>query len=231
MQGPPGFKVMDMEKWAGELRAALPGVKKHANQSVMRDNAAADGGAADPSGVKPEAGSPQATSVKPVQHKLQDGFPGIFKMYQLQVNDGKAYHVAQAIIIQSDVGKEFKWQTFFADKLNDDQEQKIEKLNEKIRFVVDRLQKNLEKGGFLNLHILNLNPLKRMHETHEVVYTTSGRIICDMKGLLFPVYAQAYVLNRNGQGAVMLIFSDDADGAFWKKTGDRLMESLHHQAR
>lgn len=203
MTGTEGFQAIDMESWIKTLEEMIGKNNKDNKDKVLQE------------------GRKKSTPVKPFEMP-----PGI-KIYQLQVNDGKAYHIAAAIALKDDKGSVPGISRYFSEMLEPDEAKIIAEWNEKIRSGIATAQAEIGKSNLANLQVLALKPLERMSGTNEVVYSIGGRVIFSMNGAVMPLYAKMHILERNDKAVVIMVITPDADGRFWEKTTDQLLRSLN----
>jgi hypothetical protein len=202
LNGPDGFKAVDFENWVKGLQALLA-----KSQVKMPDEATAQ-----------IARNPFA-------------MPEEFGLYQLQVNDGKVYHVALAMIFRDSKGWFPSLSSYFTDTLPADQTKQLAEINDKIRLGITTMQGYMGQTDFMTLQVLDLKPLERLKETREVVYIIRGRVIADTKGLVSPMFIKGYVLERAGKAVVMVVVTVDSEGAFWENTTDEMMKTMKRTIR
>lgn len=196
MKGVDGFSAIDLETWVQELEPALAAEEKKTGNMPPLD----------------------ALKLQKIQ------LPKEIKMYQLQVDKGNAYHLA--------------WAIFFKDKENErnkgkitryfttEQEKFINEMNGMLHLGVQTMETESKKTDFGKIKVLNLMPLSKLEGSSEVIYTMSGRMIVDMKGLILPAYGKAFFLQRDDQLVSAIILTQDSDGEFWEKAADQLFTSL-----
>lgn len=202
MNGPDGFKALDFENWMKELQSALS-----KNQ------------------VKVPGDATSQIAKNPFV------MPEELRFYQLQVNDGRVYHIAFAMVIRDSKGMIPGVSSFFADTLAAEQSKQLVGMNDKISLGISMMQAYTAQTGFMTLQVLNLKPLTRLKEAPEVIYSLRGRVIFDMKGLITPMFAKGYVLERSGKAVVLVILTNDADGPYWEKTTDDMMRTITRTIR
>lgn len=197
LNGPDGFKAIDFENWLRELQASLP---------------------------KDKAKKSEEAAVEIAKNALV--MPEQFRFYQLQVNDGKVYRTAFAIVLRDGKGLVPELSTYFADTLPAEQTKQLTAINDKINFGIKIMQNYSVQTGFMNIRVLDIKPLERLKETSEVIYNLRGRIILDIHGMIYPLFTKGYVLERGGKGIIIVILTTDSEGPFWEKLTDEMMKTM-----
>lgn len=201
MEGPQGFSAVNLETWMKETTASMRSQKQ-------------------------DAKSPANLPNTPVNYLNQSLLPKNLNLYQLQLNDGKVYHLAWSIVIKDTQNIYPDYAKYFYQFTNDDQTKDLKDLNKKINGFIALAQTEAKKAGNMNIEVLDLKPLSLMPNTKETVYSISGRIIMEANGLMCPFYAKTYFFERSGKSVVILLLASDAEGKFWNETGDSLIQSL-----
>ncbi|WP_165865951.1 hypothetical protein [Lucifera butyrica] len=203
MAKPDGFVAVDIEQWAKDLTALYPAKKDKKTQPAAA--------------VKVPANSP----VK---------MPTDLKLYQLQVSDGKVYHIAGAVALRDDT---MDGANYFFSAFKTVQAQRIEEINRNITANIRSIQDAVAKTNLFTFQILDLSLFSRLNPNggNDAIYTASGRVIVNMNGLIMPMHGKVYVAKRDGRLAALLIFTYDSDGKFWDTTADRLMTSLKYNKK
>lgn len=199
MKGPDGFRVFDIDKAIKEYEA---------KQAQERKNK--------PQAKPPVPGSP------PVQKAWND-----LKLYQLQVNDGKVFRVAYAMVVKDTKNTYPGMAAFFNQELTDGQQDQLALLNKQLQQWIELVRIELKKRDIADLQALDVQYVSRLKRAPEPIYTMSGRFIGDVSGFLVPVYAKGYVLLREGVPVYILVVANDSEGKYWAKTADQLLNSLH----
>lgn len=192
MNGPAGFKAVDIADWASELDALA---KKNGH----------------------EPSSP--------------AFPAYsedFKVYQLQVNDGTAYHVALALAFYDRKGLTAEFTPYFNPDLTNNQQKLLAATNQQLKAGIQVAETMFaqETKGTLKLQFPDLREIARMKNTKEIVYTISSRVVLDMNGVVIPLYGKGYTLQRSGKTVFLFLATQDSDGKFWDGVSDQLINSL-----
>ncbi|HMM20850.1 MAG TPA: hypothetical protein PKA10_08910 [Selenomonadales bacterium] len=152
--------------------------------------------------------------------------PDDFRIYQLQVNDGSAYHIAFAFACYDIKGLAQEFVPYFNPVLTNNQQKLLAAINGQLESGVQAARVATASSGFMQLKVLDLKVLDRMKGSKEIIYTASGRVILDMQDFVVPFYVKGYVLQRNGKMALVLIAAEDSDGRFWDKASAQLLNSL-----
>lgn len=152
--------------------------------------------------------------------------PDDCRIYQLQVNDGSAYHIALAFAFYDSKGLAREFVPYFNPVLTNNQQNLLAEMNTKLKSGIQTAQFIMANSGVMKLQVLELRVIDRMKEAKEITYTVSGRVILDMQGLVAPFYVKGYALQRNGNIALVLVATEDSDGRFWNNLSDQLVNSL-----
>lgn len=197
LTGPDGFKAIDFENWLKELQASLPKDKAQKSEEAATQIA-------------------KNASVMPEQ----------FRFYQLQVNDGKVFHTAFAMVLRDSKGMVPELSTYFADTLPAEQTKQLSAMNDRINLGIKIMQNFSVQTGVLNIRVLDVKPLERLKDTGEVIYSLRGRVILDMHGMIYPLFTKGYVLARGGKGVLFVVLTADSEGPFWEKLTDEMMKTM-----
>lgn len=199
MKGVDGFTAIDIEQWAKELEPAVQAINGKKDKNIDNMDLAQ-------------------------LNKIQ--FPGELKMYQLQVDRGHAYHLAWAIILKEkeNGNNKNKITAYF----NENQERFLNETNLLLPKGIQALEAESEKTGVVKVKILDVTPFAKLDGSEEVIYTIGGRIIVDSKGLIVPIYAKGFFLNREDRLVSAIILTQDSEGEFWREAADQLFLSITH---
>jgi hypothetical protein len=197
-EGPEGFNAVDLEQWSKQWAEMMSSKKGQVDDQLSKNK------------------TNESKELK---------FPPELKMLQLQVDDGKMYHIAFAMLMKADKVKTIPT-SYFSTNLSKDQVAKLQELNDKMLENIKTVEANVEKSGFMKIKILNVLPLAPLEGAKEVIYSLGGRYIVDMGGMIAPMCGKAYFFERDGQLVVAIIATSDADGDFWSDISDKLFLTL-----
>ncbi|WP_425060180.1 hypothetical protein SCACP_08490 [Sporomusa carbonis] len=149
-----------------------------------------------------------------------------FQMYQVTMNDGKAYRTAVMAFYRDDKPMNMRDKMYFSKKLSDEERQELEtRINSfsqeiKKQLAVSHQQNN---AGVTFLEFTRPDYLK---VNDRQAYGLGARFVVSMYGLTLPYYVKWYAFDANGFMSAAFLLTTDSERSYWDPLVRKIIRSF-----
>lgn len=149
-----------------------------------------------------------------------------FQMYQVTMNDGKAYRTAFMAFYQDDKPLSTEGKLYFSQKLSDEQKQKIQTT---IDTSVELMKKQLDlsyKQTNVGVTFLDVSRPDYLQINNKQAYGLGARSVISMYGITIPYYLKGYAFDADGFLSVAFLLTTDSERSYWDPLVRNILQSF-----
>ena len=147
-------------------------------------------------------------------------------LYHLTINNGKAYYTASLFLYRDQKPMDDSERQFFGAKATPEQREQIEKLLSDTKDMASEAVNEVKMNNS-GIAMLELAPVEYFMLDGKQAYGEGVRIVGSVYGVSLPMYAKSYVFDAQGNLAVAVLLSSDAERSFWEPVMRRIVRSYH----
>ncbi|HWR44502.1 hypothetical protein [Sporomusa sp.] len=149
-----------------------------------------------------------------------------YQMYQVTMNDGKAYHTAFLAFYRDDKPMNTGDKMYFSKKLSGEQQQELET---KIDSFSQSLKKQLAlsyKQTNVGVTFLDVSRPDYLQINDRQAYGLGARMVVSMYGITMPYYLKGYAFEADGFMSAAFLLTTDSERSYWDPMVRKIIRSF-----
>ncbi|SMC35043.1 hypothetical protein [Sporomusa malonica] len=149
-----------------------------------------------------------------------------YQMYQVTMNDGKAYRTAFMAFYRDDKPLSLEGKLYFSKKLSNEQKQKMEtKIDSSVQLMKKQLDLSYKQTN-VGVTFLDVSRPDYLQINNKQAYGLSARSVVSMYGITIPYYLKGYAFDADGFLSAAFLLTTDSERSYWDPLVRKIIQSF-----